>query len=153
VLVYGESVPSASTYSLSAAGAQIRLTSATPSQWAAGSIAELTLTGAGFDTSTTATLVAADGPTTYPAATVTPDTFTQITAAFNLTTVPQGTYSVRVSRSGGLSDTLSSAFTVTPPGAAKLKTDLILPAALGRHVSATFYIQYANTGNVSMPAP
>ena len=47
-------------------------------------MATLTLTGAGFTSSTSVALVASDGTTTYPANSVSFDTFTQLTATVNL---------------------------------------------------------------------
>ncbi len=38
-------------------------------------------------------------------------------------------------------------------GEAVLETDVILPAALGYHQLATIFVEYANTGDVAMPAP
>ena len=129
------------------------MTAVTPVQYGTNSVATLTLTGAGFTTRPSVALVAADGTTTYPASSVTFDTFTQLTATFNLAGVPQGTYSVRVTNGTGGSDTLPAAFTVTAAGQANLADPLILPAAIGRHISSTFYVQYSNTGTVAMPAP
>ena len=80
------------------------------------------------------------------------DLFTQVTATFDLAGVPAGTYSVRVSK-GNSSDTLVDVFTVTAGGVPNLETRLVLPSFLGRHAVATIYVEYANTGNVAMPAP
>ena len=30
---------------------------------------------------------------------------------------------------------------------------MILPSAIGRHISSTFYVEYSNTGTAAMPAP
>ena len=46
------------------------------------------------------------------------DTFTQLTATFNLSGVPQGTYSVVVTNPGGENASLAGAFTVTAAGEA-----------------------------------
>ena len=59
--------------------------------------ATLTLTGAGFISSTAVSLVAQNG-TVYQAATASADSLTRITATFAANTVPAGTYSVEVSR-------------------------------------------------------
>ena len=32
-------------------------------------------------------------------------------------------------------------------------THLILPSVMGRHISSTIYVEYANTGSQAMPAP
>ena len=52
----------------------------------------------------------------------------------------------------GISATLPNAFTMTQGGQAILKTNLIVPSVIGNHGTATFYIQYTNTGDVAMPA-
>ena len=66
----------------------------------------LTLTGAGFTNATSVALVAADSTTTYPASSVTFDTFTQLTATVNLAGVPQGIYSIRVTNGSRRAATL-----------------------------------------------
>ena len=58
-----------------------------------------------------------------------------------------------MTKAGGLTSTLPGAFTVTAAGMADLVTHLILPSQMGRHISSTIYVEYANTGNVAMPAP
>ena len=152
VLVYGNHVTAGSTYTLQASTVPLVLTDLAPSRWATGSTATLVVTGSGFDRTTTVQLVAADS-TVYTANSVSLDTFQQVSAMFNLAGVPQGGYTVRVARGDGANAQMPMAFTVTAPGQARLETKLILPGVLGRHVAATFYIQYANTGNVAMPAP
>ena len=93
------------------------------------------------------------GNTVYTAASVTLDTFTQLTATFDLSGVPQGTYSVVVTNPGAESASLAGAFTVTAPEEAHFVSQLILPGEIGRHISSTFYVEYSNTGNEAMPAP
>ena len=58
----------------------------------------MTLTGAGFNGETTVELVSSSGAAVYQALGVSLDTFTQITATFNLNGIPLGVYNVRVSR-------------------------------------------------------
>ncbi len=99
LLVYSVSVPSASTFTLTAAGVPITLTTVAPAQSATGSTATLTLHGSGFSNATSVELVSA-GSTAYEAASVTLDTFTQLTATFDLSNVPEGTYSVVVRNPG-----------------------------------------------------
>ena len=130
----------------------MQLSGVAPAQSATGSMATLTLAGSGFTSATAVELVAAD-KTVYKAASVSLDTLTQLTADFDLKKVPQGVYSVEVSGAGGSSSTLAGAFTVTPAGRGHLDTKLILPTALGRHIPATLYVQYSNTGSQALPAP
>jgi YD repeat-containing protein len=80
------------------------------------------------------------------------DSFTQITASFASNTVPAGTYSVMASQ-GTNTAVLTNALTIAAAGAPQLATKLILPSFLGRHIAATLYVEYANTGNAPMPAP
>lgn len=152
ILVYADVVPSPSSYTLRTIGAEVLLKQVTPDHAGNSAAATLTLTGAGFDATASVELMAADS-TAFPASLIEVDSYTQITATFAAGAVPVGTFSVRVSRSGGLSDTLLNAFTVLAGGAPKLETNLIVPSALGRHQTATIYVEYANTGTVAMPAP
>jgi YD repeat-containing protein len=153
VLVYAELVAVApSSFTLQADASPAVLTAVTPVHYGTNAVASLTLNGAGFTSTTSVALIAANN-TVYPATSVSFNTFTQLTATVNLAGVPQGTYSVRVSNADGSRDTLPAAFTVTAAGQANLQTHLILPAAVGRHVSSTFYVQYSNTGSVAMAAP
>ena len=152
MLVYAEAVTANDGFSLLASSTPVQVTAVTPAS-GTNSIATLNVIGAGFTNPTSVALVAADNTTTYSASAVTFDTFTQLTATFNLAGVPQGVYSVQVTNNAGVTDTLPAAFTVTAPGQANLVTHLILPAVIGRHIPATFYVEYANAGTVAMPAP
>ena len=153
VLVYAEHVTSANTpFTLRADSAPLVISTVTPDHYGASANASLTVTGAGFDPTATVSLVASNN-TVYPASGVTFDTFTQLTASIDLTNVPQGVYTVRVSRSDNSTDDLPNAFTVTSSGQAILQTKLTVPGSVGRHIAATFYVTYSNTGNIAMPAP
>jgi RHS repeat-associated protein len=152
LLVYGESVAAASNFTLRAASAPVLLDEVTPDRHAANSTATLTLRGAGFVPGTQVRLVAAGG-TTYGAQSVGVDAFDRLTAVFDLAAVPVGSYGVRVTLPGGATATLAGAFQVLAAGQAKLETRLILPAALGRHATATLHVEYANTGTAAMAAP
>ncbi len=132
----------------------MQLASVSPGYSAAGAPATLTLSGAGFNQATSVTLVPTLGPpTSYSATNVSIDTLTQLTATFDLNKVPEGLYSVIVTRADGTSAELTAAFSVTSPGAGHLVTNLILPGVMGRHISSIIDIQYANTGSQAIPAP
>jgi RHS repeat-associated protein len=152
ILEYSVSVPLASTFTLTASGEPITLTTVAPAESAAGSTAALTLTGSGFSSSSMVRLVSMAN-TVYKARSVSLDTFTQLTATFDLGGVPQGVYSVVVTNAGAQSASLAGAFTVTAAGEAHFVSHLILPSKMGRHISSTIYVEYANTGSVAMPAP
>ncbi|MDE2507323.1 MAG: PPC domain-containing protein, partial [Planctomycetota bacterium] len=101
-LVYSDVVAAPpQSFTLVATGAPVTLSSVEPAYSAFGSPAMLTLQGAGFNQATTAQLVASDGTTTYNASNVSVDTYNQITANFDLSKVPEGLYSVRVTRADG----------------------------------------------------
>ena len=151
VLVYAEHVLESSSFSLLAAGALAKLTSIFPGSAGNAAPAIITLSGAGFVNGTDVELFASDGTTTYASSSVSIDSYTQMTASFPAG-LPAGTYSVRASKDG-ISDTLSGAFQITAGGQANLQTQLILPTALGRRAPATLYVEYANTGDLAMPAP
>jgi RHS repeat-associated protein len=152
VLVYGSLISTPGSYTVGASSTSVLLTGSIPDRNANNVALKMTLTGAGFGAGTTVELIAASG-TSYSAASVSVDSFTQLTATFPPNLAPAGIYSVRVLRAGGGTGTLSNVFTFSPAGAAKLETRLIMPGALGRHATATLYVEYANTGDAAMPAP
>ncbi len=151
-LVDAVSVPAASAFTLTVTGTPITLAALAPAQAPTGGTATLTLTGSGFNGSTTVALVPMAG-TPYQASSVSLDTPTQLTATFDLTSVPTGVYSVVADNPGGTSAELAASFNVTAKGTVGFTTHLILPGAMGRHISSTIYVQYANTGSVPLPAP
>ena len=153
ILLDSESVPAApSRFTLSAVGTPMSLTGVTPTRSATGSPATLVLTGSGFNNTTSVELIGSN-KTVYKAETTTLDTFTQLTATFTLSGVPQGVYSVEATGTGGQSAELPSAFTVTAAGSALFEDHLILPGVIGLHTATTFYVEYSNEGSVAMPAP
>jgi RHS repeat-associated protein len=152
VLVYGNVVATPGSFTLQASITSLFLTSVTPNLGANNGPLVLTLTGAGFNSSSEVELVAGDG-TPFAANSLTADSYSQLTAGFASNTVPAGMYSVRVSQPGGFAAEQTNVVQVTPPGAAQLDTRLIMPLFLGRHAVATLYVEYANTGTVAMLAP
>ena len=153
ILAYGASVPAASSFTITATGTPIQLTAVAPTQAPAGTTATLVLTGSGFNSGTTVSLLPTAG-SPHAASSVILDTFTQLTATFDLTGVPQGVYSVVASNPGGSSSELSAKFTVTAKGGmGMLDTHLILPAKMGRHISSTIEVEYSNVGTAAIAAP
>ncbi len=152
ILLYANYVPTPSTYELTTTGVPLLLTDSTPLQYGNIHDTQLTLTGAGFDNTTTVQLVDADGTTTYEAAQVQFHSATQLTATFTSSSVPPGPYSVQVKK-GSATDTLSNAFTLIDGGLPHLVTQVIAPDPMGLHISSTLYLEYSNTGDAAMPAP
>jgi len=152
ILVYGDTIRTPSPYTLIAETAGLVLESVTPDHHGNAADAVLTIRGAGFDTGIQVSLVAADS-TTYPGTSVAVDSFTQLTATFAAKSVPAGKYDLFLAKPDGSTAQLLGAFEVVGGGEAKLKTNLVLPASLGYHATATLYVEYSNTGEVAMPAP
>jgi RHS repeat-associated protein len=151
ILVYAERVPNPSNFTLATTTASIFLTSVTPDHAGSSADAVLTLTGSGFDRTTRVALVG--DVMTYPADVISVDLPTQITATFRAGTVPAGIYTVRAEIPGGDMSVLANAFRMTASGQPRLVTNLTIPSVLGYHGTGTIYVDYANTGDVAMPAP
>jgi len=153
ILVRGESVPGNGQFTLETIASRLNVTDVTPDRHGQSASATLAIGGAGFDATAVVALVATNG-TAYGATSVAADSFTQLTAAFNLSSVPVGRYSVRVSSPLWGTNTLANAFEVVGGvPAPKLETSLIVPSQLGYHAVATIWVEYRNTGNAAMPAP
>ena len=152
VLVYADSVVSPGGYTLQVIASDVLLGSISPNRLGNTAPMEVILDGAGFDASNQVALVAGNG-TSYSPATLQVQSPTRLFATFAPSSVPAGTYSVRVARPGGDSDLLANAFEALPGGEPRLETDVILPSALGYHVPTTIYVECRNVGEIAMPAP
>jgi RHS repeat-associated protein len=152
VLVYGNLIATPGSYTLATANAEMFVTSVFPSHLGNQADATLTLAGAGFLPGTTVSAVSSNG-TAYPAASVSVNSFSQMTFTFASNTVPAGLYSMAASLPDGVTSTLTNAFEFTGGGQGKLAANLILPGFLGRHGNTLIYVQYANTGTAALPAP
>ena len=152
VLVYAASVPAPTAFTLRPVASSVFAFGSTPARSGQAASAPLTITGAGFLNGTRVQLL--DAANAVAATAVTDlDSYTQVTAAFDLRAVAPGAYSVRITAPGGGFDILANALTVTPAGQPHLETRLILPGTFGRHSTSTIYVEYANTGDAPMPAP
>ena len=149
-LVYGTYVPVQSTITVSTVGAGLQVVHATPSTLGNAAPIEMEITGAGFLPGTTVSLVSQSSQQ-YAAISVSVVSFTELLATF-AAGLPAGVYSISVTQ-GMLGKTLSNAFTITAGGTAHLQTGLNVPNTLGRHISSTIYVTYANVGTVAMAAP
>ncbi|HXR47355.1 MAG TPA: RHS repeat-associated core domain-containing protein [Candidatus Limnocylindrales bacterium] len=152
VLVYADNIQTPGAYTVTASSASVLLFSVTPNHSGRNAPITVTLTGAGFDSSSSVQFI--DGASNvYPATTTSVDSFTQITATEAASTLPPGTYSVRVSLGSGTSATLMNAFQVLSVGAPVFASSVVAPSQIGYHVPATIYPEYSNTGDAAMPAP
>ena len=151
ILVYGNSVPTAGTFHLTATISDLVVSEVAPAQYGANSVATVVVNGAGFTTATTVELVSEAGAV-LAAESTSFDSNDRLTATFNLQGLNPGRFTVRASKPGATAE-LIGGFEVVPPAAPKFEVDLILPQGLGRGSPATLFIEYANTGTLAMPAP
>src|SRR5262249_17231871 len=92
ILVYVDAVATApENFSLTAMVSPVVLSQLSPTQSGNGADQTITLTGAGFDSTTSVKLKAANG-TEYPASQVQLDLPTQLSATFPSGALPPGTY-------------------------------------------------------------
>ncbi len=150
-LMVSGSMEQPGTYALGFSMGDLLLSSTSPARHNAEADLELTLTGAGFSQPMGVRLVSAQAQV-HAAAEVEVDSFSQARARFAAGTVPPGLYGVRVERDGHVAER-PNALDVTEGGSSNFKVELILPSAFGYHVVATVFVEYANTGDVPMPAP
>jgi RHS repeat-associated protein len=153
VLVYGDHVPAASNFTLLAEAPPVVALGISPDYGGAGGELQPTITGLGFVPGTQFHLVPVGGGAAIPAAGVSINSTTQAAATFDLTGAALGDYDVRATLPSGSSHTLSSAFEVGELAPSNFQARLIMPAQIGRHTVATFYVEYENTGTMPLPAP
>jgi len=149
VLVY--SAEASDDYQITAHQIDVGINNINPQSHGKAANVPLTITGFGFKPDSTVILVA-DDATEYSPTSISVDSVTQITAAFDLTNMPIGKYDIKVTTSFG-EFVMEKGFELIEGDEAKLETNLILPGVLGRHAVATLYVEYKNSGNISMPAP
>jgi hypothetical protein len=150
ILVYGDHVPAPSSYTLKAEYSDLRITSITPDRYGVNNTMTMTLSGGGFEPGTSVKLIS--GATAINTTSIEINSFTQITATFNLTGAPQAMFDVRVEK-GPLNFTLPGGFRTLPNAPAHLEMKLNMPGVPTRTSVTSFSVEYANTGNVAMPAP
>jgi RHS repeat-associated protein len=153
VLVYGDHVPVASNFTLLAEAPPIVALGMSPNFGGVGDRLAPTITGLGFVPGTQFDLVPVGGGAPIPAERVSIDSTTQAAATFDLTGAALGNYDVRVTLPTGPSHTLPGAFEVGALAGSNFQARLIMPGQLGRHVAATFYLEYENTGTMPLAAP
>ena len=152
ILVYGDTIITPSDFSLEVTTPGMYVNSVSPDSCGSSADSVLTLTGAGFDSSTTVAFISTNG-VAYSNCLISIDSFTQLTVTIHSNSVPPGLYTVRVSQTDGDISSLTNALTVEANAQGVLETRLIVPSSLGRHATATLFVEYANTGNAAMPAP
>jgi RHS repeat-associated protein len=148
VLVYTDAASQPGSYSLKAEGGNTYLRKVEPKRASTNADAVLTLTGLGFTSASTVTLVGNN--LTIPATSIQFDQPTQITATFAAGSVPAGTYAAKISNA---TVDLVNSITFVQGGQPKLSVSVEAPGALGYHNPSTLYLKYSNKGDAAMPAP
>jgi RHS repeat-associated protein len=152
ILLYGDSVPAASSYTLTASAAEVLLTGSTPARGSTASDTTLTLQGAGFNLVKNVDALATGGAS-YQASAVTIVSPEKLTATFPAGTLPAGNYAIQVSLADGTTARIPGALNVVQGGQPNFQVQLIVPNPIGYHIASTIYVQYSNTGDGPMPAP
>ncbi|MHC4404022.1 MAG: RHS repeat-associated core domain-containing protein [Planctomycetota bacterium] len=152
VLVYAAQLDTATSYDISAEAAEVFLSDITPRRHGNLTPGTFTLTGLGFDETTSVVLVGTDMSEWLPTA-VHAQSSTVMMVDLDLPAWPADVYDVRVSKPSGASEELVDIVTIVEGGLSRLETNLIVPNRLGFHIAATIWIEYANTGDVPMAAP
>ncbi|NIR64256.1 MAG: hypothetical protein GWO10_10900 [candidate division Zixibacteria bacterium] len=164
VLVYGKQTSEPNYYEISTVLPDIVITDISPYHHSVSSNCTMTITGVGFDDTTDVNLVASDQSIWTPTD-VTVLSSTNIIATLDLPTWPQDTFDIVVTKEvpngqkgivaqevDRVAAVAVGAFEATS-GIPYLETRLSVPGAMGYHWANTIWIEYANTGQASMPAP
>jgi RHS repeat-associated protein len=148
VLVFNENALQTGSFTLKATGGSTFLQSASPARGSTSVDTVITLTGLGFDSTTTVQVVA--GASSIPASSVHLDLPTQLSVTFAAGSVPAGDYAIQVNNQP---NTTAIPFTFVSGAQSKLVVSVDAPKGLGYHSISTFYLNYKNEGDAAMPAP
>jgi RHS repeat-associated protein len=173
VLVYGDGIGSSNPFQLFASTGAFLVTSITPDRisnkqplgYLSGGLqfgnppsgcvipSSVTVSGAGFDETTSVQFIAPSGAVQTSTAThlISPST---LVLDLSPTNWSAGLYNVRILKAGD-SYTRTNAFTVVQNGLPNLQTHLIVPSAVGFNIPIrqTIWLEYTNAGDAAMPAP
>jgi RHS repeat-associated protein len=154
VLVYADKAIDPSNFTLRIDELPAAVKSVSPNQFLAGNAqATVLITGQRFIPGTQVALVPSGGGVAILPESMSIDQSTQITASFNLASAAIGDYDMRVTIAPGVITTQPAAVKIVAAGQGKLKTELILPGALGRYAPATIYVEYFNDGTAPIESP
>ncbi len=153
VLVYGDRIDDSLPFNLSSQIGSLFLTDITPVHHGNAASATVTLSGAGFDATTTVDFVGTNG-TVFPSDGIELDSAASLRLSLNLSNWPAGIYTVRADK-GTATERLPNAFEVVQGGNSHLTARLIVPSVVGFNIPIrqTIWIEYRNDGEISMPAP
>lgn len=150
VLIIGANVPAGgSNFTLNVeflAGAI--LGSLNPNRVGNTAPAVIAVDGAGFTSASQASLKS--GAATVVAGQSVVVSGEKLNAHLDVTGLAAGTYELTITQGN---TTTSLPLEIVEGGLPRLETNLIVPGRVGRHALATVFVEYANTGDVAMPAP
>jgi RHS repeat-associated protein len=151
ILVYGDNIPAHSTYTLLAETSAMFVSDLPSMEIGNSTDTTLTVTGAGFQAGTTVQFETPSG-TVLATGLVRVDSSTR--AGVDIPAgLPAGPLVIRYTQPGGGSILAGGFINILSGGEAKVETKIIVPSQLGRHATATLYVEYTNTGTVAMRAP
>lgn len=150
VLVYAVQIPQEITFILTAEQRPLLLGRVFPPTSDTDSETLLVLDGDGFTEATAVRLMGAH--TNLVAEAVRVRSATELQVVFPAHSIPPGRYDICVTSSGA-TDCLPGAFTASLGGISNLQVRVVAPKAIGYHLPATVYVEYANVGVMSMAAP
>ena len=149
VMAYADSAPGTGEFTLQTEFfSGIVLLGSTPTRLGNAGFASIDIQGAGFDSSAQVSLV--NGGFSLAATNVSFVSASRLVADFDLTGVPTNQYQLTVVQG---TNSAALPFDVIEAIGPKLEANLIVPSQVGRNTVASLYIEYANTGDVAMPAP
>src|SRR5262249_16346048 len=129
VLLYSESAPQPTSFTLTATAEAMQIRHATPNRVADHADITVTLTGAACDRTTKVRLNG--GGRVFSPKSMSVDSATTITATFS--PLPAHVYDAQATLADGTTSKLPGAVTVIQGGQPHLHTQLIVPSALGYH--------------------
>jgi RHS repeat-associated protein len=151
VMVYSEQVPGASSFTLRADRTPVYVDSISPATITAGMATEFSITGLGFRPGATVQLIPAGGGAPLTSTSVDLIASDKLSASVQIPANATGAYDVRVLLPDGSQNVLQAGLQVQQ-GQSRLETRIISTLAPVVGI-ATFYVEYANTGTATMPAP
>ncbi|MCS7466898.1 hypothetical protein NZK35_09600 [Stieleria sp. ICT_E10.1] len=154
VLVYGQSTATGSPFTITASSEEARLDSVVPQSSLQLPSAFLSLEGLGFLPGTMVELIDPATLGVFAASEVTISNPKRITAEFDLSSLSAKSYDVQITLPDLSTRTLSQAFEIVAETDASFEADLIVPRR-GINIAGggILYLEYANTGDVPIPAP
>lgn len=153
VLVRGDQIDGSLPFDVTSQIGALFISGISPNRHGNISSATVTLTGAGFDDTTTVNFVSTNG-TILPADAIELVSPVTLRLLLQMTNWPAGLYTVRAVK-GAATNELTNAFEVVQGGIPHLTTRLIVPDAVGFAIPIrqTLWIEYHNDGEIPMPAP